>query len=603
MWRHFLSHRWCIPMLALLGMLLVAPTLGVGLFADDFIHRSLLLGETHAPHSGSLFGLFNFLDGQAERTQALKVSGQLLWWAADAARLSFWRPLSEATHWLDYQLWPDLPVLMHAQNLLWYGLLVVLLGKLYRLLDPSPVPSGLGVLVFALSNLHLSVVSWIAARNQLIAACFLVVTVMAFHLWRSQRSTRHAWLAVATFMLGLMSAEAAVATLGYLAAYSLTMESGQPWLRRLRALLPFLLIAVVWRLVYSHLGFGSMGSGGYIDPGANLPRFGMALLLRLPTLMLAQILSIPSGILNGMDHLSQMQYALAATGLIGLCAAAGHYFKLWASPLTRFYALGSLLALVPVCAAEPSDRLLLNAEIGMSAVVAMLLCQMLARHRLHSGWLSKGAKALVGFMMLLHLLIAPLQTVIYSVMMVRVASPAMVAEPLSLPNVLPGDVQHVILLNPPKPPVVFYYPLVRRYFGMGNAASTQALGSGNQALSVHVISESSIELSGARGFMDSMSRDIVTRPFKVGDKVNMGQIDVTVRSVTAEGVPLAAVFDFRAPLSDPRWRFYEWGELGYKPFAMPPPGHTTVLPAIDVGKMIKQYLKGKRPAAHLPSGE
>jgi hypothetical protein len=207
---------------------MLAPTLNVGLVGDDFVHRTLLTGQVTHEHRGSFFGLFTFVDGKAEHVQALKESGQVLWWAADHLRLSFWRPLTELTHWLDYQLWPQSPALMHAQSVLWYGLLIYLLGTFYRLLDPDPVRTGLATLMYAGSGLHLFAVAWLAARNQLVAGCFSLMTLIAFHHWRSGRSAVHGWLAAGALVLGLMSAEAAIATMGYLFAYVVAYEHDKP---------------------------------------------------------------------------------------------------------------------------------------------------------------------------------------------------------------------------------------------------------------------------------------------------------------------------------------------------------------------------------------
>ncbi len=598
MWRRYLSHPWCIPLTALLGVLLTLPTLGLGLFADDFIHRSLLVGEIRAPHAGSLFGLFNFMDGQPDHIQAMKVSGRLLWWAADSIRLSFWRPLSELTHWVDYRLWPDLPVLMHAQNLFWYGLLILLAGRLYRLLDNDPVRANLATLLFAVSSLHMQVVGWLAARNQLIAGCFMVLTLMAFHRWRREGSTRHAWLAAGTFVLGMMSAEAAIATMAYLVAYVVFMApADETWHARLRALLPFLLILAVWRVSYTHMGFGSTGSGAYIDPGVSLPRFAQALMVRLPTLLLADLVRIPSSVVNGMAHAGQLQYAAMAAVVIALFVALGQWFQLWRQPAARFYAAGAVIALVPVCAAEPGDRLLLNAEIGMSGVIAMLIS--LAFARPSQGWLARLTLLPIWLMVGLYLVFSPLQTLAYSLLMEQFLTPTMLVEPLSLPAAAPGDPEHVILLNPPKPAMLFYYPFVRQQFGVNNPASTQALAVGNQNITLRTVDDSTLELSGKRGFMDSMSRDVATRPFKAGDVIDVGQMKVTVLTVSAEGVPLSARFKFSSPLSDPRRHFYAWHDEGYRNFALPAPGQQVVLPGFDARQMLLSRLRPPPSAGRL----
>ncbi|MDO9235482.1 MAG: hypothetical protein Q7U28_05525 [Aquabacterium sp.] len=76
MWRHLLSHRRATWLLALLGMLLILPTLNVGLLADDFFVSELLTGQAHYAHPGAFFGLFTFADGQSAHVQLLKDIGQ-----------------------------------------------------------------------------------------------------------------------------------------------------------------------------------------------------------------------------------------------------------------------------------------------------------------------------------------------------------------------------------------------------------------------------------------------------------------------------------------------------------------------------------------------
>src|SRR5690606_7716977 len=144
---------------------------------------------------------------------------------------------------------------MHLQSVLWYGLLIWLVARLHQVLDSAaPVRARLAALFFATSSLHFTAVAWIAARNQLVAACFTAACVTAFHIWRTRGSPRHGWLAITLFAMALLSAEAGVATLGYLAAHAMVYggpaSAASPhtasWPRRaasaLRTLLPFLLV-------------------------------------------------------------------------------------------------------------------------------------------------------------------------------------------------------------------------------------------------------------------------------------------------------------------------------------------------------------------------
>jgi len=635
MWSRLFSLRWCAafgqsPFLAaLLAMLLAAPALDIGLVGDDLVHQRLLAPPGHPatspdarPHPGAPFGLFTFVDGQPAHVAALQAEGRVAWWAAPDLRLSFWRPLSELTHWLDARLWPDTPWLMHLHSLLWYGLFVTLLLRLYRAIDPDPVRNGLAVLLFAISSLHLFTVAWIAARNQLVAGCFSLITVLAFHRWRQSGGLQHGLVALSALVAGLLSAEAAVGTVGYLVAHVLafprpgrpgTAATGQrgswPWARSLaltlaRTLWPFLLVVVLWRTAYSHLGYGSTGSGAYIDPGATPLRFAQALLLRLPTLLMAGLTGATSSVLQQLQPAQQALYAAIATSVVGLCVAAARTMGLWSTPvppigaLARFYGLGTLLSLIPVCAAESNDRLLLNVEVGLSGLLALLFTQAVLRHgqRRAGGWVARAAMAWVALLAAVHLAVFPVLTLASATLMKRAMRPTTVDEPLSIPLDAARPDVHVLLLNPPAALFVYYYPDIRAHFGLPNAASAQALANGDQALTLTVEDAFSFTLTGdpvaGKGFPDAMSRDTVTRPFHVGDTVDIGSAQVTVLALTPDGAPRSARFRFSQPLGDAHWRFLFFGEAGYEPLTMPAPGQSITLKKVDLARLVGKAIKG-----------
>jgi hypothetical protein len=589
---NWLSDPRRLPWLALLGMALTLPALNAGLMLDDFIHWSLLTGRAHDAKPGSPWGLFDFFDGHSDKILSMKASGQVMWWAANDVRLSFWRPLAEWTHWLDYRLWPHSPMLMHLHSTLWYGLLIWLLGRLYVQLNPSRTQAGLAVLVFALSSLHLTPVTWLAARNQLVAGCFTVLAIGAFHRWRSTASFRQGWLAGLFLALALLSAEAAVGTMGYFVAYCLAFSPAQSWGRRLQPVLPFLAIVIVWRLSYQWLGYGTTDSAFYIDPGAAPWRFANAMLLRMPALLLAALFGVPSASINNVPPQTQVLYAAGATAVIALFLLAARFYGLWRTPLARFFGLGALFALVPMCASEANDRLLLNTEIGACALFAMLLLAMIEQARMPHGWLAQGGRVLLGLSLVVHMVFFPIQTVAYSALKKRVMSPATIDEPLSLPDAANAPDQRVVLLNPPVAPLVYFYPLVRQYFGMHNPASLHALANGMQDLKVEMVDASTLQISGGpKVFTDSMGRDISLHPLKVGDVLDSGPIKVTVTEVSPQGAPMSVLFHFDRPLHDARWRFYLWTDEGYVPFKIPTPGETVTLHAPDIGKTLMRRIK------------
>jgi hypothetical protein len=385
------ASRWVL----VFAMLLMLPTLTVGLLGDDFLFRELLRTSGMQAHPGALFGLFTFSDGLPEHNRHMRDIGLFPWWAAENAKMNFWRPLSELTHWLDFALWPSWPVLMHVHSVAWYGLLVFLLGRLYKQIDPNPMRAHVSMLVFAVSTMHMLAVVWLAARNQLISACFIVLCLSLHHRWRQGGSTPLRWGAVLCFGLGLASAEAGLAALAYVVAYACFMDGGRSLKDRVGSVLPYLVLMVVWRHQYNAWGYGSAELGGYIDPGSDPGRFAHALALRLPTLLIAALTGVTSTVLPALPPVLKPFYATAAVAALAGMWLVSLRLGIWQSKALRFLAFGALLALVPVCAAEPNDRLLLNAELGLSAVLGTVFVKALAGSG--SGWSGgrKGTRVLV----------------------------------------------------------------------------------------------------------------------------------------------------------------------------------------------------------------
>lgn len=592
----WLQSRWSLPFIAMLGVILNLPDLGNRLMGDDFLQWSQLTAKSPAsPPIGSLFGLFALVSGGADDVQAMKDSGRLLWTAADTLHMSFWRPVSEFSHWLDYQLWPDSPALMHAHSLLWYAALILLLGNFYRLLDHSRTRSTLAIGLYAISGLHFYAIAWLAARNQLISTCFTVAALTCHHLWRSGKGRHHAVLAWCLTMLGLASAEAAVATLAYLAAYEWALQADCRWRDRALALLPFALIVVAWRLFYNHAGYGAMGSGSYIDPGSNLGRFGLAVILRLPALLLAELTGASAAIPQFFTVGGKVVYALTASAAALLMAWVLHSMGLWRHALMRFHGMGTLLALVPVCAIESNDRVLINAEIGMNGMLALLLCHLVTAgrqetHHAQGSWprlVRAAAMLIVG----IHTVVFPIACAT-GAWITKTLTPVSYMQPLSLPDAAATPDIHMIVVNPPLPGLLYYYPTIRSYAGMRNPASIQALATGlNQDLSLTVLDDHTIRLRSSKPFHEPLMRDLITSPFQPGDTVRMGQVRVVVETVDEQGAPKSARFCFERPLRDRRWAFYVWRENAYVPLSVPEVGHTLYLPAVDMKKAMWRSLR------------
>ncbi len=585
-----ISGRWNIWFAALIGMLLTAPAMNMGLMGDDYLHWSLLTGRATNAQPGSFFGLFTFADGSQQANQLLMDSGKLVWWASDHLRIAFWRPLAELSQKLDYLWWPDSPVLMHLHNLLLYGVMILLVGKLFHELDTDRRQAGTATWLFAGNMLHVFAVAWLASRNQMLCGILLALTVLAYHRWRQGQSPAYGLLAAASLVTGLFSAEAAIQTMGYLLAYALFIEQGKPLANRFGALLPFIVIALAWKATHSHLGYGSFGSPGYVDPSSNPTGFLTSLMLRLPALMLAQWYGVSSVMFEQLDRSVQYLYAGgAALVLLGLFYAI-HYLGGFKSALVRFYAAASIIALAPACAGYPFDRLTVNSDIGASGLLAIVLIQVWQQRKQLKGWAQGSAKYLILLIGIIHVVVFPVGKLVSSAMMKTINTSGEALGALALPDAGENAGLHYLLLNAPSAEATYYFPVTREYHGMHNPATMHALGPNNQALTLTRVDDTTLRVDVPTGFKGTITRDVRLQPFKVGDTAHMAGMSAEVEALTADGVPRTVRYHFPDSLDNAHWRFFAWREEGLYQVTPPAVGHSLAIASYDIGKAVMRYL-------------
>jgi hypothetical protein len=143
-----------LPVAFLVGVALALPSINSGLWADDYVILGILSGS-----DGMLAGypsrldVFNFFDGDHERTQRLLDLGVLPWWTDPHIKMGFWRPVAALSHWVDTVAWRDSPGLMHLQNVLWFGLLIAVTAHAYQRFM-GLVPAAIATLFYVLGAAH-----------------------------------------------------------------------------------------------------------------------------------------------------------------------------------------------------------------------------------------------------------------------------------------------------------------------------------------------------------------------------------------------------------------------------------------------------------------
>ena len=287
--RLWLGHP-AVPFVAvILAVGLTLPSLWNGIVLDDIAHRNVLLADI--PMSVRFMSALNLFCFQSEettwRTREGKKLGNVPWWSPEDGKICFFRPVTSITHWLDYQFWPDRPILMHLQSLTWFGMLVFLVSLLYcRILDVKWA-AGLAALFFAVDPAHGIPVGWLANRNALIAGFFGVLCLIAHDQWKQKEWRPGFLLAPLCFGLALLSAEAGIAIGAYLLSYTLFLEKGSIR-KRLLNLIPYALVFLPWAVAYVLLGCGSRNVPIYTDPLNEPLLYFKAIFFRVPAYLLGQ---------------------------------------------------------------------------------------------------------------------------------------------------------------------------------------------------------------------------------------------------------------------------------------------------------------------------
>lgn len=582
-----------------LSLALLSPSLATGLTADDYFHALVLSGsrvlDVVPAHA---LDMFTWADGDPAHARAMMQLGMTGWWTDPAMLMAYLRPLSVVTHWLDYRLWPDAPWLMHLHSLVWFALALGCLATLYRRLASPPGATWvamLALLLYAVDDAHAMTVAWVANRNALVAlACALPVLLLHDRDARDG-DARGRWLAPLLLGVALLAGESALAITGYVFAHALFVD---PRGRRkaLVALVPYAAVVLAWGVSYRLLGYGARGSGLVVDPGSEPLRYLGAAVERVPILLLGQFGFPPSDgwliypVVAKWLPGAIMGHALGTLVVLSLAFAS----LVRASAQARMWALGCVLACLPVAAQFPHDRLLLFIGVGGAPLVALFLARLWQTAPAARSVFARAFETPLGWACVaLHLIVAPLW------LPLRALSPADVTHLIAGVDRAVGDApgieQHtVVLVNPPAD-YVGYVPPLRAASGRARPATLRWLATGASAVTVTRVDATTLRVRPDEGFLwlasERMQRSLA-RPFRAGDEVHLRDLDVRVTEQLPDGRPAEILARFEAPLEDPRYAFHAWSETGARAFTPPAVGTSVRLPQVNYLSLLPPYPGG-----------
>jgi len=367
---------WLVALLIGAGLALRLPAVGWGFVWDDFYHQLVLRRLIPAAH----LPRWNLYDFRVEVRPGhpLFEAGFVPWWTDPEFKARFFRPVTSLSIWLDYALFGDWAPGYHLTSLLLFGVFLLLAWRLYIALGAPPRAALWALAILALDDIHCLPVGWIANRNTLLAATFLVATVLTLVAWWG--SGRRRWLigAVLFQSLALGSKESGIAGVPIAIACLL-------WLRRKaacdRALAPpagaqvaavacFLAIAALYAGVYllGHYGPRSLAYPvPWHEPGHYAARLGLVLPIGLMSLTFGTVTDLAAVNPNWLPRV------LIAAALLLPPVVVVTGWTLRRSPPAGFAAIWLLLALLAEGGGDVSDRLWMSAAVGSALLFGLFL--------------------------------------------------------------------------------------------------------------------------------------------------------------------------------------------------------------------------------------
>lgn len=562
--------------IVLVAVLVALPSLGNGLASDDHLHK---INLTRDPAWSSIakpwYQLFTFFDGDRARTHRVVDYGIAPWWSDPDVVASFFRPVTAATHLLDYTLWPSHPWLMHAHSIAWYAALVAVAASTYRRLlarpaDPSSTwVAGLAALLYAFDPTHGIPVGWIANRNALVAGFFALASLLAHDVATrgpvrdvagaadagEGARPRLAWSfgSAILFLLGLGSGEGALAVAGYFLAHAVFLDA-RTWRERIVSFVPHGVAFVLWLVAYRGGGFGVRGSGIYVEPLREPVAFGTALLEHAPMLVAAE-LGAPAPDLHTFLPLAA-KIAFVVGALLFLAWSATAVVRVWRiDPVARFCLAGGVLATLPACATFPSGRLLVVPGFGLIGLVAIIAAGVAdgASWVPARGWSRRLARSFGIWALVGHLFLAPLALQI-ALQQLVIVNRIIARAGADLPSAPTPTLKRVVFMNAPDTVFAPYFLLGRGAGGAGGDAAPARLSArllciagGARTVDLQRTDEHTLVAHVSGGFYRT-GTELITRsesvPMPVGTTLGLTDVTVEVLETARDGVPTRVAFRF-----------------------------------------------------------
>lgn len=561
------------------------PLLHSGFAVDDYAQLAMMRGQFPLPRAP--LQLFTFSSGGLEENRQLRAAGFFPWWSDSRLRVSLFRPLSSALMWFDLKQFGDDAFLYHLHSAVWWLLMMgVLACVLRRLLQPWS--ALLALALCCTFSAHGMFLGWIANRNACVCSAFCLLGLLVC-LRDGVGSVRARTLAVLCFAIGLSAGEYALGFISY--PLALAWISARSSKQRVAWVMPWVALVAIYLPLRAALGFGTHGSGMYIDAFGEPLALLRAALVRAPISIgemvtgiqanwwsggfpwartLADSKLVPRGWAEDLRPFQQLQVAI---GVLAGAVAVWIARASWRERDQRWIVVAATLAFLPPLASTSESRILLPPFIGWSVILAGR--QQHSLGLLRSQPIRSGVVAAV----VLMLLFVPTSTtwpMIHGMPALSRAVRASLVDP-KLDPLIAG--RRVLLIGAADATTTIYLPLVRRVHDRPSPRSCLLLSSSavDQRLSRTGVNSFVLErLSSDLTALDIYATAFNREPLRDGEQFQADGMNVRVERAI-DGRAMRASYELDVPLDSPEIVLLLQTAHGLQPLEFPPVGASTIV--------------------------
>ncbi len=608
--RPLINSKYWLWIVIGVAILLYLPMMFSGFYADDLGHRVSYNPDAAAKIGWSQemtpawWNLYGFSSHAVGYFDTLKDQGFIYpWWATDTIQVNFFRPLASGTLALDFSLWPNSPLPIHLHSLLWFILLIVLVFWLYKDLTRSLTVAGLAILLLILDDVFAGPVGWISNRHALIAMVFGVLCLILYNRGVEQKNWGLLGGSYALLTVALFTSEMGLVTFAYLFAHVVVLDQDKLITRILR-FAPFVLIIVIWRVIYSSLGYGVHGSSLYVDPISSPVQFITSMAIRLP-INLFTVVGLPVADLT-IAAAPQIMPNIAVVCLIAVVLFAVIVFPvLKPHRLSAFWLIGILCALIPLSSGIPGNRNLGFVSLGLMGLVSQLFVDVAKMEKSDlAGFWRVLLKVHVPVLVILYMVISPIDLLTQPAMWKTSTETQRQSFDFGDDPALAN--QHVYIVNPPGASIYTVGAFWRAFSDEPVPKSLNYLSPGFAPVAIQRVDDRTIRVIPEGGYtpppgitidqttgqsnpfdLNNVYKAIDTSFFydpnyltEAGQTVTLSEFTVEVAAMTDDGRIAEAIFTFAEPLESDRyvWLLYNADSHSYTWVEMPPIGETRIYP-------------------------